>query len=210
MVFYYGARARPPRPGMAIFARAYSRAVPAPTTCLDGAVEFYPLSFLGGRVGAEGIENNRDYSAYDCVAFVCRGRFYRTYASADVTLGAGPLFGQFRWRRERWTERTPGVVPFIDPTNALALSGQGDFETVYRAMLGVSLNPRWALMGVLVYATADSDRAISRFPFALLRYRTGLWTIAVGGGSYRSPLQREGASGLLFISWEPKPSLALH
>ncbi len=177
---------------------------------LGGAVEFYPLSFLGGRVGGEAAQNDRDYSAYDCVHYKCRGRFYRTYASVEMTLAAGPVFGQFRWQRERWTLSSPAPVAFVEPTNALALAGQGDSETVYRGMLGLNLNPSWSLLGVLVYAQAGSDHAISRFPFMLARYRRGYWTLAAGGGSYASAIKRQEMAALMFLNWEIKPSMGLH
>lgn len=38
------------------------------------ALEFFPLSILGVRAGGESIENDKVYSAYDCVAYQCLGR----------------------------------------------------------------------------------------------------------------------------------------
>ena len=65
------------------------------------ALEFFPLGILGVRAGGEALQNDKDYSAYDCEAHECLGRFYRTYIEAELTLGAGPVFVQGRWRRHR-------------------------------------------------------------------------------------------------------------
>ncbi len=177
---------------------------------LDAALEFYPLSFLGGRAGGEAIQNDHDYSSYDCVTYICQGRFYHTYVLAEVTLGAGPVFGQFRWRRERWSQRETTATAFIEPTAGFALAGADDSETIYRGMVGVKLGSSWSLAGVLVYSQMDSTHGISRFPFAVVRYISGPLSVGVGAGSFSSPLKREEASGVLFLNWEIKPSLALH
>jgi hypothetical protein len=175
----------------------------------DGGLEFYPISFLGGRAGGEAVQNDHDYSAYDCVTYLCHGRFYRTYVQADLTLGAGPVFMQLRWRRERWTLAEARAVRFIEPTSGFALDGLGDAETIYRGLLGVKLAPGWAVLAGLTYAESGVDHGLMRFPFALVRYTRGPWSAGVGGGVFSSPLKREEASALLFLNWEIKPSLTL-
>jgi hypothetical protein len=176
---------------------------------LGGSVDFYPISFLGSRFGGESIQNDSKYTAYDCETYVCLGRFYRTYAQAELTVGAGPVFAQARWRRERWTAGTPGSTSFIEPTAGLALNGAGDSQTLYRGTIGIKLNPNWTVAGVLVYYQADSNREISRFPFAVVRYVSGPYTVGVGGGVFSSALKAAEPSALLFLNWNVKPSLAL-
>jgi hypothetical protein len=176
---------------------------------LGGSVDFYPISFLGGRFGGESVQNDSKYHAYDCETYNCLGRFYRTYAQAELTLGAGPVFVQGRWRRERWTQGTPGATSFIEPTSGLALNGSGDSQTLYRGTVGIKLSPNWMMAGILVYYQADSNREISRFPFAVVRYVNGPYSVGVGGGVFSSALKSQEASALLFLNWNVKPSLAL-
>ncbi len=176
---------------------------------LGFALDLYPLSILGLRAGGEGIENDQNYSAYDCLNFDCRGRYSRTYAQGELTLGAGPVFLQGRVRRERWTERAGSLGAFIEPTAGLALAASGDSQTVYRGSLGVHTGANWTVLGAVVYTQSDTH-GISRFPFALVRYALGGFSAGLGAGVFSSTLKVQGFSSLLFLRWEVKPSLALN
>lgn len=177
---------------------------------LGASVDFFPISFLGARAGGEGIQNDADYKAYDCLSYICRGRFYRTYVQADLTLGAGAFFAQGRWRREHWARQTQSLTPFIEPTSGLALAGQGDSQTVYRGMIGAKVSLNWSVAAVLVYGQNDSNNGISRFPFALIRYTAGAFSAGLGGGAFSSSLKTQEGSALVFLRWDIKPSLALN
>lgn len=177
---------------------------------LDGSVDFFPISFLGVRAGGEAIQNDSNYTAYDCADYVCRERTYRSYVQAELKLGAGPVFAQLRWRRERWNQAKPGATPFIEPTGGFALNGQGDAETVYRGLVGYRLDPNWDVLAALVYAAQDSTRGISRQPFAAVRYRVGTWSFGAGAGTFASPLKKCELTALGFFSWEIAPSVVLH
>lgn len=176
---------------------------------ISPSIELYPVSFLGVRAGGEAIQNDADYSAHDCATYVCRGRFYNTFVQGELTLGAGGFFMQARVRRERWTQAVPGVTAFIDPEAALALAGTGDSRTYYRGTLGMKIDESWSAIGSMIYIQADSDNGISRFPFGLVRYKTGRFTIAAGGGVFSSKLKSEGVAALVTFKWEIWPSLAL-
>lgn len=172
-----------------------------------GSLEVFPLSFLGGRAGGESIQNDSDYTAYKCENFVCKGRFYRTFAEAELSLGAGPVFVQGRWRRERWTQKDKLAGDFIDPTSGLLLDTEGESQTIYQGILGYKITDRWTLMGGLRYA--EIDDGFSRFGFGLLRWSDGEWTVALGGGNFESELKSSGASVVGFIKWDIWPSVAL-
>jgi hypothetical protein len=171
--------------------------------------EVFPLSFLGGRFGGESMQNDQDYLAYECEGLRCRGRFYRTFAEAELSLGAGPLFVRGRWRRERWTQKKdPEQLDFIDPTSGLVMSGSGDAQTIYHGLLGLHLSPRWSVVAGLRYAE-NQNRELSRFPFAMLRYQQGLFSAGLGGGVFESELKAQAGSAVGFLRWEIWPSPAL-
>ena len=172
------------------------------------AVELFPLSFLGARAGGESMQNDQDYRAYDCLANVCQGRFYRRFFEAEISLGAGPLFIQGRWRRDHWTQSEPTHGNFIDPTSGLVMEALGDMQTVYQALLGLKLSSDWTLITGLRYAHNEAG-AISRFPFLLSRWKSGSVTYALGGGAFKSDLKPMEGSVVAFIQWEIWPSLAL-
>jgi len=176
---------------------------------LGGSVDIYPLSFLGGRFGGEGIQNDANYTAYDCQTYECRGRFYRTYAQADLTLGAAGFFVQARWRRERWTQGAVGIVDFIEPTSGLALRAAGDAQTYYRGTFGYKFNTTWSAAAALVYYQSDISNEISRFPFAVVRFQRGPLSLGIGGGVYEGSLKSQAASALLILDYNIIPSLRL-
>lgn len=174
----------------------------------DLALEIFPLGFLGARAGSELIQNDADYSAYDCRTYRCQGRFNRAYFETELSLGLGPVFAQARWRRERWGGGQGVPQLFIDPTSGVALNADGESQTVYYGVLGVNLNPRWALIGLLRYAVTDA-RELSRTPTLMVRYRQGRWTMGVGAGVFESTLKKRDFTATAFLRWEIWPSLAL-
>jgi hypothetical protein len=180
---------------------------------VDAALEFFPLAFLGGRAGAEWIQNDQDYSSYDCVAWRCRGRFQRSYIEGELSLGAGPVFVQGKARRERWKGPVARGTPaeageFIDPTSGLALLSDGDDETVYTAVAGVRFGPDWAVLAALRYATGR-DGGFSRQPVGLLRYRQGGFSLGAGAGTFASTLKKRDFTAVGFLRWEIAPGLGL-
>lgn len=182
---------------------------------LDGALEVFPLSFLGIRAGGEAIQNDRQYSAYDCALYRCTGRFYRTYVEGEISLGAGPVFAHGRWRRERWSERdgSHDHERFIDPTSGLSLGSEGQSETVAYALVGLKLDPSWSVMAAVRYAESNlGATTVSRMPLGLLRYHqadSGL-SVTVGGGTFESSLKKDEVTVFTSVQWEILPSLKLH
>ncbi|MGZ3721977.1 MAG: hypothetical protein ACXVA9_03540 [Bdellovibrionales bacterium] len=173
------------------------------------SLDLYPISFFGFRAGGEAIENDKNYTAYDCDRYQCKGRSYRTFAQGELTVGHGPIFVQLREKREHWTLGNPNSGEFMETSSGLSLSGQGDSQTVYRAVAGYKINPTWTVMGVYMYSQSDNTREISRFPYAALRYVTGPCSVGVGAGVYSSTIKPEGGSALAYFGWNIKPSLAL-
>lgn len=176
---------------------------------VDGAFEIFPVAFLGARAGGESVQNDHPYTAYDCIAYRCEGRFYRAYFEAELSLGAGPIFVHGRWRRERWTQGESVAYDFIDPTSGLAMRATGDMQTVYYAVAGLKLSPVWSLLVATRYAES-SAHDFSRMPFAMLRYRSGGLTVSAGGGTFESTLKKREPTAAVIFRWEIAPSLALH
>jgi hypothetical protein len=177
---------------------------------VDGGLEFYPVSFLGVRAGGESIQNDSDYHAYDCVKYDCQGRYYRSYINAELSLGAGPVFLQGRYRREKWSESHQGTKSFVEPTGGFALPFTGTSETIFRGILGVKLTAHWAVLAGYNSARADSlHDEISRLPFGMIRYSTERLTVGLGGGSFSSPLKEREAMVVAYLEWTIWPSLSL-
>ncbi len=172
-------------------------------------VELYPISFLGVRAGGESIQNDQEYSAYDCTTASCLGRFYRTYFQSDLSLALGPLFAQARYGRERWTMAEPRVIDFIEPTSGLALVPTGDSLTLLRGLIGYRFNPEWSVLAVYQTLQADQVDGVSRFAFAAVRFSSSKWSVGLGGGMFSSPLKKREATAIAYFEWAILPSLAL-
>jgi len=176
---------------------------------VDGAMEFYPLSFLGLRAGGESNQNDQAYRAYDCVTYNCLGRFERTYIRTELLLGAGPVFVQGVYQRERWTARHREARAFVEPTSGLALPASGDSQTVLRGVIGVKIGSSWSVAAGYNSVRADQVEGVSRFPFGLVRFNHADWTVGVGAGVFSSPLKDREAAALLTFEWVIRPSVAL-
>jgi len=176
---------------------------------LGAAFEFFPLAILGLRAGGEAIQNDNEYTAYDCAAHQCLGRNYRTYIEGELTLGAGPVFVQGRWRRERWSQKDPLQGDFIDPTSGVVLKSEGDSQTVYYGVAGIKFGPKWSVLGVVRYAESDLLKGWSRLPYGVLMFKEGTFSAGVGAGVFASSLKDKDFSALGFLRWEIAPSLAV-
>jgi hypothetical protein len=136
------------------------------------------------------------------------GRFYRNFFEAEVTLGAGPVFVQGKWRRERWSEAHAALGDFIEPTSGFTLGHAGESETVYQAVAGLKVTSGFTMMGGVRYASSDS-RSHSRMPFGLLKWNLDPVSVGLGGGYFESDLKKREIAGLAFLRWEIWPSLEL-
>lgn len=170
-------------------------------------LEIFPLAILGVRAGGESVQNDRDYSAFDCVNFRCRGRSYRTFIEAELSLGAGPVFAQGKWRRERWTQPDPLAGDFVEPTSGLVMDSAGESQTVYSGVAGLKLGENWAVIAGLRYG--EGETGMSQMPFGLLRWRGERFTLGLGGGAFRSELKKREATALGYFTWDIWPSVAI-
>lgn len=173
------------------------------------ALEFFPLAFVGARAGGEALQNDQKYSAYDCDAYECLGRSYRMYFETELTLGAGRFFVQGRWRRQHWTRGARLSPDYVEPTSGLVLAGDGDDETIYIGAAGVRVSPRWTVLAALRYAESDRFQGLSRFPYIVLRFKQGAFSIGAGGGMFDSSLKDRDFAAVGMLSWEIVPSLGL-
>lgn len=173
------------------------------------ALDVFPISIFGFRLGGEGIENDRDYTPYACDIYECRGRTYRTYLQSEFSFGSGPFFGQLKWRRDRLTRSNPDHRVYIDSIAGLAFDTEGDGQTSWRAIVGMKLNEIWSVSAAYTYLQADNTRTISRFPFALVRYKMAPYSVGLAAGMWSSTLKPDAPSIMLLASWNGKPGVAL-
>jgi hypothetical protein len=172
-------------------------------------LEVFPVSFLGVRGGGESIENDKRYSDFNCTNNNCLGRFYRTFAEAELTLGYGRVFAQGRIRRERWSQKEPEAGDFVEPTSGITLKSGGDSETVYIGLIGFKYSETWSILAVTRYAESDGFESFSRLPYGVIRYTSGTLQLGAGLGEFESSLKTKDLTVLGFLKWEIAPSVAL-
>ncbi len=171
-------------------------------------IEFFPISILGLRAGGESIQNDTNYSAYDCSEWNCVGRFYRGFLEAELTLGYDKFFSRIKWRRENWSQGASGK-DFIEPTSGLAMADTGDTQTVWQYLLGY----RWADSVNLIAGIRQAHnnaKESSSMPFGLYDYK---WSeglrVGAGAGLFKSEIKSSQLTLLAFIKWEVWPSIAI-
>ncbi len=167
-------------------------------------LEVFPLAFLGIRAGGESVQNDKDYTPYDCETSRCLGRFHRTFFGSELTLGAGPVFVRGLWRRERWSQPKGQVGDFIEPTSGLVLRAEGESQTVYYGVGGYKISETWAVIGGVRYA--EDDGGFSRMPFGMVRFTSGDFALGVGAGEFESTLKDKGFTAWGYLSWDFIPS----
>ncbi len=170
-------------------------------------LEFFPLAFLGARAGAESIQNDKDYTPYDCEASRCKGRFHRTFFGAELSLGAGPVFARGMWRRERWSQAKEQFGDFVEPTSGLLMRGDGESQSVYYGVAGYKVTDIWAVITGVRYA--EDDGGVSRMPFGMVRYSNGNFSLGLGAGEFQSDLKKNDFTAWGYFSWDIVPSAVL-
>lgn len=167
-------------------------------------LEVFPLAFMGVRAGGELVQNDKDYTPYDCELFRCKGRFHRTFFGADLTLGVQGAFVRGLWRRERWSQAKEQFGDFVEPTSGILMRGTGETQTVYYGIAGYKIDETWAVMSGIRYA--QDDDSISRMPFGMVRYVNGNFTLGLGAGDFESSLKDRAFTAWGYFSWDIIPS----
>lgn len=174
-------------------------------------IEFFPVSILGVRGGAEIIDNSRDYVDFDCVNLDCRGSRSRHFLEGQMVLGVGPIFVAALGRKQNLTTLEDGSGPFVDISQGLKVPGEGADMWVLRGFAGLSLTDRWSLIYNQSYAEVIEQQPsqITRQYLLNVRYEKGAWSGLIGGGVFRSSLIEEGATAVIRVQWTPQPSMSL-
>jgi hypothetical protein len=91
--------------------------------------EFFPISILGVRIGKSWIQNSADFDDYECINYLCRGKFTQSFIEVPLYLGWDPILFSASYRVETWTSiddsSQNSKLGYIDPTSGTDLSPQG-------------------------------------------------------------------------------------
>jgi hypothetical protein len=168
-------------------------------------IAIFPVSFVGFSAGGEAISNGEDYKAYDCEAFNCRGKFWRTYASASLALAAGPVFLVGRGKIEKLKQAPDQSLDFIEPTSGLAARQNGDELKTASGLLGYKVSPTWIVAYTYSWSRMQKVEGQSQTHLGLVVWNIGTWSVAAGAGTFHSELKDKEATGVLRIEWRPVP-----
>lgn len=174
-----------------------------------GAVEFFPLSFLGVRAGEEWNQNDSQYHDYDCRLYDCTGTMYRKFVESQLLLGVSDWFASVWLRWEQWTHKSPEALDFIDPNNGLAIHADGDSELVFRFFTGVNVSDQWAAVVGGNYYQMVRHFGIVRFGMVGARFREDSFSVIVGASHYQATEQKGGYGAFAAVTWTPLPSVGL-
>jgi hypothetical protein len=169
----------------------------------NAEIAVFPISFIGFSAGGESISNGADYRAYDCDTYGCRGKFWRTYASASLALGAGPFFLVGRGKVEKLKQHPDQALDFIEPTSGLAAQQNGDELKTATGVLGIKISPSWIVAYTYSWSEMKEVDGQSQTNLGLIMWNLGTWKLAVGGGAFHSELKEKEATGVLRIEWQP-------
>jgi hypothetical protein len=190
--------------------------VAAVTNRAEAALELYPISILGIRLGHGQSVRGTEPSVFDCDLAACKGRLGATTLKISLAGGYGDVFlvGSLRG-----TEFDSSNVtrPFADEMSLLLGTPGGDRMVTSEAVAGVKLDER-NRVGLRVQADrmlGTASRYAQQSLFA--QHRWERWSISLAAGPFQTTLAAPGipearstgfAAGL-FAKWTGIGSLAL-
>lgn len=113
-------------------------------------LEMFPLSIIGVRFGKSWIENHKDYSAYNCVNYLCRGDFTSQFLEVPFFAELWRFVLIASWRSEQWqvtdSSAKTNQTEYVEPTSGLPLliTYQREIQRKRVAVL-YKLNEHWRI-----------------------------------------------------------------
>ena len=175
------------------------------------SAEIFPLSFFGVKLGRRWVQNHNDYEDYDCVVYVCRGRFLEDFVEVPLYLSVGSILGVAVYRESGWVSDggndLGGKTDFIEPTSGLPLVALPRVESgsrIIRWRGGIFWQfPNGFRVGY-TESTYRNREALSFMWLGVVQYRpTEHWSFTLSSGEYRSNLKLVDPTIYVSASYEP-------
>ncbi len=172
--------------------------------------ELFPISFIGAVAGQNFANNEKDYSAYDCKKYLCRGDFREDYIEAKLALAAWDFFLLGTYRSSHLTEENVTTLDkYISPDNGLAVTTKRDVVDRWRGTLGYKITESWSVIGTYVFAKAERSLQESTHILGGISFREGEVSASLQGGTFESDLKSQTGTAVFSFSWAPLPSVSL-
>lgn len=182
--------------------------------------EVFPVSILGARVGNSWSENYKDYSAYNCTDYLCRGRFESQFFEVPFFIEFWSFSLIASWRSEQWQitdhPQLSNQIEFVEPSSGLPLSITGQHE-VERKQIAVfyKLDETWRAGVTETQYEGESSGPGYKTTYARLRAvlvqfqvkgvftSQGNFSVVIGAGEFRSQLALTDPTFFLSLKFSP-------
>jgi hypothetical protein len=173
----------------------------------SGAIEVFPVSFLGLRVGTNTQDNRSSYKSFNCKVRNCEGTYTEEFVEGDFAVKWANVFAFGRMRKSIWEESKDrgGVAEeeeWIEPGSGLAMPQEELQEVMgFRWGVGYDWSANWKLMFVQQRYWADTPDQKSTLSLGMVKYSAGDFSVTGGLGNYSSDLKSNGTTGILGVKY---------
>ncbi len=173
---------------------------------LNGArfdVDIFPISFFGFRFGHEIYFNNKEYSAFDCETFNCKGGFDKSYYEILGAMKCKKVFYKMRLIRQNVTQRNIYKPNFMDALTGLVAKNDGDNLLVDHHVTGYLFSKQWVVSVLYINARAQEvNNDSEQITLNVTHFKDDKWTYNFGLGSFRSTTRVRKATALILAEYK--------
>lgn len=145
----------------------------------------FPVSFLGITAGQFFYDNDRDYTAYDCTTYACKGNYREDFIEGRLALAYKSLFLIGRMKTTLALESNSGnAIGYISPDYSLALNR--DRDKVHKTTLlgGYDFNDKWAAIATYIRSEASKSNQVGTFVAGGALFKQETYRIGLLAGSF--------------------------
>lgn len=185
-------------------------------------IEIFPVNILGVKFGKSWSANYKDYEAYNCIDYLCRGHFMTHFLEVPFFIEYSGLALVASWRSEQWQVTDPlamsNRVEYVEPTSGLPLliTSQREIQRTRVAVL-YKYDENWRVgvtevqylgerSGRGYKATYSRMRAVlTQFQMKGVMTSEGGLSLLFGVGEFSSKLALTDPTFFLNLSFSPWP-----
>jgi len=151
-------------------------------------LEVSPISPIAFAIG-QGYHGKINYSGqFDCTLVACGSLLSRTFARAQLVLGAGGFFGGL-FVRQDWISHTTTDRPFVEESATLLGAPGSDRLQSGTLALGYTISPKWMVGANYTIQRFDISGTSNANAFGWVNHIYNQWGFLLGAGSYVSTHQ---------------------
>lgn len=171
------------------------------TGVMEGAIEFYPLSFFGIRVGSGMTERYYDIPSLPCDELICRGRIFRDYYTLYFMFGFKDWFMTSSYGEERLSLNNYSKPMGVETGPLMGAFGR-DILSYYNIKVGYNISESFRALVSFGASWMKNTKTDLNYSYGIFQWMLDPWTLFGGAGVFKSTHFNESVSWIVGGEWK--------